>query len=92
MPGPAIATSLVRELAARLVEQAPGELQRILLPGATGGESLRALDTFVGQQELRPLIVLDNAHRVPADSLRGLADITTHLRFVLLCQPSRAVA
>ena len=91
MPGPAIATSLVRELAARLVEQAPGELQRILLPGATGGESLRALDTFVGQQELRPLIVLDNAHRVPADSLRGLADITTHLRFVLLCQPSPAV-
>lgn len=91
MPGPAIASSLVRELAARLVEQAPVELQRILLPGATGGESLRALDTFVGQQGLRPLIVLDNAHRVPADSLRGLADITTHLRFVLLCQPSPAV-
>ena len=52
---------------------------------------MRALDTFVGQQGLRPLIVLDNAHRVPADSLRGLADITTHLRFVLLCQPSPAV-
>lgn len=88
VPGPALAASLVRELAAQLVEKAPSELQRILLPGATGSESLRALDTYVGLHGLHPLIVLDNAHRVPADNLRSLVSVTKHLRFVLLCQPS----
>jgi len=91
MPGPAIAASLVRELAAQLVEYAPGELQRIFLPGATGVESLRALDVYLGLQGLHPLIVLDNAHRVPANNLYSLVSVTTHLRFVLLCQPSSAV-
>jgi hypothetical protein len=91
LPGPAIASSLVRELSAKLVETEPGALRRILLPGATGIESLRALDIHLRLRGIRSTLVLDNAHRVPANSLLAALGATTHLRFVLLCQPSGSI-
>jgi hypothetical protein len=92
VPGPAIAASLVRELAAHWAAPTAGGLRQVLLPGATGVEALRALDRFLGANAARALVVLDNAHRVPAGDLRMLIEATRHLRFVLLAQPSPSIA
>jgi hypothetical protein len=92
LPGPAIAASLVRELAAQWVAPMEGGLRRVLLPGAAGTDALRALDRFLGAQDTQALVVLDNAHRVSAAGLRAMLDATEHLQFVLLAQPSVAIS
>lgn len=92
VPGPAIAASLVRELAAQWAAPSAGGLQQVLLPGASGIEALRALDRFIGTNGVKALVVLDNAHRVPANDLRMLVDATQHLRYVLLAQPTPSIA
>lgn len=92
IPGPAIAASLVRELAAQWAAPTAGGLRQVLLPGASGVEALRALDRFLGANGIHALVVLDNAHRVPASDLRMLVDATQHLRFVLLAQPTPSIA
>ena len=91
VPGPAIAASLVRELAAQWASHEVGSLRQVLLPGATGIEALRALDAYLASNDRHALVVLDNAHRVAASDLRVLIDATRHLRFVLLAQPSASV-
>ncbi|WP_303900776.1 SEC-C metal-binding domain-containing protein [Thiohalomonas denitrificans] len=92
VPGPAIAASLVRELAAQWAAPSVGGLRQVLLPGSSGIESLRALDRFLGANATKALVVLDNAHRVPANDLRMLIEATQHLRIVLLAQPSQSIA
>lgn len=92
VPGPAIAASLVRELAAQWAAPTAGGLRQVLLPGPGGIDSLRALDRFLGTSGARALVVLDNAHRVPAGDLRMMIEATQHLRFVLLAQPSPSIA
>jgi tetratricopeptide (TPR) repeat protein len=87
LPGPALASTLVRELAAKFATPNRDELRKILLPGASGFEALRTFDTFLGQQEATLLLVLDNAHRIPVDNLRDVLNATQNLRFILLCQP-----
>ncbi|MFT6908032.1 MAG: hypothetical protein ACJAS1_004720 [Oleiphilaceae bacterium] len=87
LPGPALASTLVRELAAKFATPNRDELRKILLPGASGFEALRTFDTFLGQQKVTLLLVLDNAHRIPVDNLRDVLNATQNLRFVLLCQP-----
>lgn len=86
-PGEALAVALVRELAAKLAGTNAEAIKRVLLPGSTGLESLKALDVFLGREGLTPVVVLDNAHRVGAESLQRIVNATTTLRFVLLCQP-----
>jgi hypothetical protein len=92
VPGPAIAASLVRELAAQWAAPRAGGLRQVLLPGASGVEALRALDRFLSGNGTQALVVLDNAHRVPASDLRMLVDATQYLRFVLLAQPTPSIA
>lgn len=92
VPGPAIAASLVRELAAQWATPTKGGLRQILMPGASGLESLQALDRFLGANGVQAHVVLDNAHRVSATDLRILIDATQHLRFVLLAQPTASIA
>lgn len=92
VPGPAIAASLVRELAAQWAAPTAGGLRQVLLPGASGIEALRALDRFLCANGARALVVLDNAHRVSASDLRMLIDATQHLRFMLLAQPTPSLA
>ncbi|WP_432340465.1 SEC-C metal-binding domain-containing protein [Yersinia enterocolitica] len=87
LPGPALASTLVRELAAKFATQEQGGLRKILLPGASGFEALRTFDTFLQQQGANLLLVLDNAHRIPVENLRDVLNATTCIRFVLLCQP-----
>ena len=91
VPGPAIAASLVRELAAQWAAPTAGGLRQVLFPGASGVEALRALDRFLGANKVQALVVLDNAHRVPANDLCMLVDATQHLSFVLLAQPTPSI-
>lgn len=86
-PGEALALSLVRELAAKLAGARPDAVRKILLPGSTGVESLRQLDIYLKCEGLSPIIVLDNVHRVSAESLKRMLDVTLALKFVLLAQP-----
>ena len=87
LPGPALASTLVRELAAKFVTLDRDGLRKILLPGASGYEALRTFDIFLDQQGATLLLVLDNAHRVPVENLRDVLNATKCIRFVLLCQP-----
>ena len=86
-PSEALASSLVRELAAKLVGASDPVRREILLPGASGLESLTTLDNYLYRQGMQPIVVLDNAHRIDAQSLRRVVEGTASLRFVLLCQP-----
>lgn len=76
LPGPALASTLVRELAARFATQEQGGLRRILLPGASGIEALRTFDTFLQQWNDNLLLVLDNAHRIPVENLQDVLHAT----------------
>lgn len=87
LPGPAIASSIVRELASKYSKRDPEGIRQILLPSASGYEALRAFDRFMDQAEAPLLVVIDNAHRVPVGNLRDLLNATRHIRFILLCQP-----
>ncbi|MEY8241407.1 MAG: SEC-C metal-binding domain-containing protein [Cycloclasticus sp.] len=88
LPGPALATSLVRELAPRLMEERSGAIRKVLYPGATGIESLNILNTHIKNQGRQPIIVLDNAHRIPVENLSAVIEVAGNIRFILLCQPS----
>lgn len=91
MPGPAIASSLVRELAPLLLDVDSPEIRRVLTLGVTGNESLLALNEHIGRRNISALVVLDNAHRVPTDSLRMLIENSRNLKLVLLCQPGPSI-
>jgi hypothetical protein len=88
LPGSALATSLVRELAPRIVESYSDTVRKILYPGATGLESLSALSIHLKSLDKQPIIVLDNSHRMPAENLRSVIDAASSIQFILLCQPS----
>lgn len=87
-PGTALASSLVREIAAGLVGAASDVRRQVLLPGASGIDSLRSLDVCLASQGRSPVIVIDNAHQVPADNLHTVLGATSNMRFLLLCQPA----
>jgi len=86
-PGEALALSLVRDLAAKLAGAGRDALRKILLPGATGVESLRQLDIYLKSEGLSPIVVLDNVHRVSAERIKRMVDVTSALKFVFLAQP-----
>ncbi|MET4029529.1 MULTISPECIES: ATP-binding protein [unclassified Bradyrhizobium] len=90
--GPALASTIARQLAARLFGSSSGKLGEILLPGATGTEILFAIGRHLTESNLTATIVLDNAHRVPATDLVSLIKASPLLHFVLLAQPSASVA
>jgi hypothetical protein len=90
IPGPAIAIPLARELAARFFGRGGG-LGEILLPGSTGLEMLRILDGRLRARGIAPIVVVDNAHRAPADSLHTILQQAPTVRFLFLCQPGATV-
>ncbi|MCE0881504.1 SEC-C metal-binding domain-containing protein [Pseudomonas putida] len=91
LPGPALASSIVRELASKFSHKDPEGIRQILLPGASGYEAIRAFDRFLEQAKASLVVVIDNAHRVPVVHLRDLLNATRHIRFTLLCQPHENV-
>ncbi|HYW77843.1 MAG TPA: ATP-binding protein, partial [Gammaproteobacteria bacterium] len=90
--GPALASAVARELAARVFGSRGGKLGEILLPGATGTEILVAIGRHLAEDGLMATVVLDNAHRVPAADLVPLIGASPQLSFLLLAQPNVAVA
>lgn len=90
--GPALASAVARELAARMYGTRGGQLGEILLPGASGTEILFAIGRHLAEDQLTATVVLDNAHRVPAVDLVTLVNASEQLRFILLAQPSQSIA
>ena len=87
MPKAALAPSLARELAARLRSIHTFEVGRVFLPGSTGVQSLRALDTIINSSQINLIIVLDNVHLIePADMVTVVKAIP-NARWILLGQP-----
>lgn len=90
--GPALASAVARELAARMFGARGGKLGEILLPGASGTEILVAIGRHLAEDGLTATVVLDNAHRVPAADLLPLVGASPQLRFLLLAQPNASMA
>lgn len=90
--GPALASAIARELAARLFGSRGPKLGEILLPGASGTEILVAIGRHLAEDGLTATMVLDNAHRVPATDLVSIVGASPQLRFLLLAQPSTSTS
>jgi hypothetical protein len=91
-PSTALVSTVSRELAGHLFDGSGGTLGEVVLPGATGGEILLAINRQLALQNATATLVIDNAHRVSADDIRALATGCDQLHFILLCQPSQTVA
>ncbi|MEM9512010.1 MAG: ATP-binding protein [Cyanobacteria bacterium P01_E01_bin.48] len=89
--GPALSSAVARELAARIFGSRGGKLGEILLPGASGTEILFAIGRQLAEDQLTATIVLDNAHRVPAEDLASLVAASEQLKFILLAQPGQSI-
>lgn len=90
--GPALASAVARELAARIFGSRGGKLGKILLPGASGTEILVAIGRHLAEDGLTATVVLDNAHHVPSADLVPLVGASPQLRFLLLAQPNASTA
>ncbi|WP_254913676.1 SEC-C metal-binding domain-containing protein [Sphingobium sp. Z007] len=90
-PGPALASAVAREVAGRMFGRTSGKLGEILLPGASGLDMLGALSVKLGEEALHANVVIDNAHRVPANDLEAIVARAPNLRLLLLCQPGSDV-
>jgi len=87
MPRAALAPSLARELAARLASVRKFEIQKVFLPGSTGIQSLRVLDTLIVSYSINLVIVLDNIHLLDSADLVASVTAIPNARWVLLGQP-----
>lgn len=87
LPGPALASSLARELVARFLGGPASGAGGAALPAASGLELLALLSRRLRDDGLDVTVVLDNVHRVSAATLRSLVEAAPDVRFVLLGQP-----
>lgn len=85
LPGPAIATSLARELAARLLGARTSDIGAALSSGS-GLDALKALNQLVDKAS-SPIAFIDNAHHVSAKILSEVVHACPNVKFILLCQP-----
>jgi hypothetical protein len=87
MPTSAVAPSLARELAALVLPGNHEEIRKLMLPGASGLQSLRALDLFLKRAGIKLTATLDNVHRMSSGQLVDILKVMPSVRFVLLAQP-----
>ncbi|MEH6742042.1 AAA family ATPase [Hyphomonas sp.] len=90
LPDTALASSLARELAARMLTGGPGDTAR--LPAGTGMELLAALNRHIDASQSTPVMVLDNVHRCRPEVIRDIIACCSNVRFVLLGQPGDHIA
>jgi hypothetical protein len=69
MPTSAVAPSLARELAALVLPGNHEEIRKLMLPGSSGLQSLRALDLFLKRAGVKLTATLDNVHRMSPGQL-----------------------
>ncbi|WP_181763695.1 ATP-binding protein [Streptomyces albidus (ex Kaewkla and Franco 2022)] len=79
----AVAEAMARELAARHLDN-PADTP---LPNGTSLELLRAVHLRLAAVPKRPVVVLDNIHRLAIDDIRTLIDALNAVQLVLLAQP-----
>ncbi len=84
LPSGALAGSLARELAARILS--PGSPEAARLPAGSGLDLLRALNQRIDLPE-PPLVVIDNIHRIDVESIRSIVVACTQVRLILVGQP-----
>jgi hypothetical protein len=89
IPGPGLASSLAREIAARLFGTGGGGLGKVLLSGASGTEILFNLSRHLRADQKILTLVLDNIHSPPPADVAAVIRSTPDFRFVLLGQPGR---
>jgi hypothetical protein len=87
LPGSGVASSLVRELAARLLPADTDERQAILLPGVIGLQGLRLIDRFISSTCANVTVFLDNAHRMSSTDIAELIAALAHVKWIVLAQP-----
>ena len=86
-PNPALAATLVRELAATMFPRTAEERNSVLLPGYSGLDSLRGLDHLLASKHLPLCVFLDNTHRADPEKVAELAKATVYLQWVFISQP-----
>jgi hypothetical protein len=92
LPGSGVASSLVRELAARLLPTDTNERQAILLPGVLGLQALRVIDRYIISTNANVTVFLDNAHRMSNADIAELIAALAHVKWIVLAQPWPGVA
>lgn len=90
-PGPALASALAREVAARMFGRTREVLGELFLPGASGLDTLGALSVKLGERAQHACVIIDNAHHVPAPDLAAIVARAPNIRFLMLCQPGLEV-
>ena len=90
-PGPALASAIARGLAARLFGATGGGLG-MSCSGCSGLEILHGIGGRLPREGQRVTLVIDNAHRLPAEDVRALVNRAPGIGFVLLGQPVRSIA
>jgi hypothetical protein len=86
MPSAGVPSSLAREMAAFVLPEGSPERQKVLLPGVSGIQSLRVIDSFVAEHIKDMTIVLDNAHRVSSDILVEMVRSMRGVKWIVLAQ------
>jgi hypothetical protein len=90
LPDASVAPSFLRELLAQLSSRMSIDKSRTLRAGSAALEGLRGVNEIIRRGEnIRPIAVLDNAHRAEPATIKDLVDATPALRWVLLAQPTR---
>lgn len=84
----AVTSSLARELAARLILETGGRPGGLFLPGASGFETLAALNSYATKRAFSPIVVIDNAHRIFPEVLVRTKEVAAAFRWIFICQPS----
>lgn len=91
VPGPALAHAVGRELVGRLAA-AGGNVGKLLVPGSSAVAILQALSRRLANEAISATLVLDNAHRMPADDLVVVVDALASAQIILLARPEGETA
>jgi hypothetical protein len=86
--GPALAGVITREIVARLLSRENEHLANALAPGRTGIDSLKIVASALKAKGNDCVVVLDNAHRVDPDDVISVVRSESHLRWIVLGQPT----
>jgi hypothetical protein len=92
MPEAAVTSALLREAVAQMATQAHMDAKDIIQPGGSGHEGLRAVDFLIKGAGIRPIVVMDNVHRVTPGTIQTVVTALKSCRFVLLGQPTPGTA
>jgi hypothetical protein len=82
-----LASAVAQQLVAAFLGSNPDAVAAVQFPGASGGDSMRALGVEVARAGLDALVVIDNAHASPAEQLLLLMQAAPQIQWVLLAQP-----